>query len=121
MKMVGVLAFIGLAYVAVSFALQISFPRSWLTTYNLDPKVFDGHLFFRSFDLRNDAWLTLKDFEVACDMNAPSGTTLKTLSKIYYDALPAGANLHIPLEDLGPVVDQSVSYNCYLKSAKVKW
>jgi len=39
-----------------------------------------------AFKLKNDAYIALKDPEIACDMPGPSGTAIATATKTFYAA-----------------------------------
>jgi hypothetical protein len=81
----------------------------------------DGRLRLVSFHLANGAYLDLKDPEVACDMKGQSGTSIKTVSKVIYEVLPAEGGRSFLDVEMGEIPEQVAYFNCRVAGASVKW
>jgi hypothetical protein len=82
---------------------------------------YDGKLTLVSFDLENGSYLDLKDPEVACEMKGQSGTSIKRVTKVFYEVLPAEGKRSFSDIEMGSIPDQVAYFTCDVSSASVKW
>jgi hypothetical protein len=82
---------------------------------------YDGRLTLMSFDLENGSYLDLKDPDIACDMKGESGTSVKTVSKVIYEVLPAEGKRSFSAIEMGEIPEQVAYFSCYVTAASVKW
>ena len=81
----------------------------------------DGVLELVSFDIRNSAYIDIKDPVIACDMKGPSGTTIKTVTKTIYEVVQSGQKRSFSSVRMGPVAEDAIRFNCHIAGAAVKW
>lgn len=117
-----VLCFLVLAAVVVT--PHIFWPERDVTMLSVRTTASDGRLTLVHFELLNGPYMNLKDPKIACDMNGASGTTIKTVSKVLYVALPEGKLHSFDLIDMGEIPEQATQFRCYVKSvsiASIRW
>jgi hypothetical protein len=110
-----------LIFVFAVSAYHLACPEIDVKMFDAQTNVDSGELVLTSFKLSNEAFLEIKDPVIACDMNGPSGTTIKTVTKTVYEILPSGNTREFPFLQMGETVDQAVQFKCYVKSAKIAW
>jgi hypothetical protein len=115
-------AMFGLLFVlAVVSVPRVVWPKMDVKMLNSQMGRYGGQLTLVSFDLANVWYLDLKDPEVACDMKGESGTTIKTVSKVIYEVLPAGQKRSFSDIEMGAIPEQVAYFSCYVGGASVKW
>ena len=112
---------VGSVYAVLLTAYHLARPEIDLTMSDVETDATSGDLDLISFKLQNGAFIDLKDPTVACDMKGPSGTTIKTVTKTIYEVLPAENTRMFGSLRMGKTPDQATQFQCYVKSASVKW
>ena len=102
-------------------APHVIWPRMDVKTDAVRTDASDGQLTVVYMELENSSYLNLKDPDITCEMKGPSGTTIKTASKIVYETLPAGAKRPFSMVEMGTVPEQATQFLCYVGSVSVKW
>jgi uncharacterized membrane protein len=88
---------------------------------SIETETSDGKLSVTKIELDNEGSMELKDPEISCAMKGPSGTTIKTASKVIYEVLPSGKSRSFYILDMAPVPDQATQFDCSVKHVSVKW
>ena len=110
-----------IVYVVLLVSFHLWRPETDIKMTEARTNVDLGVLSLEHFRLDNGAYIDLKDSNVTCDMNGPSDTTIKKVSKVLYEVLPAGSwRVFGPIE-MGEVPEQATKFKCYVSSASVKW
>jgi hypothetical protein len=107
--------------VAIFSAPHLIWPKMDVKMLNTQMSRYEGRFTLVSFDLTNGSYLDLKDPEVDCDMKGPSGTSIKTVSKVIYEVLPAEGKRSFSDVEMGEIPEQVAYFTCYVKRASVKW
>jgi len=108
--------------IAVPFAgYHILRPQVDLKMSGVRTSESNGSLTLNYFALENRSYIPIKDFEIACDMKGPSGTTISTGKKLLFDVLEAGGVRTYTDLSIGPTPEQATKFDCYVSSASVDW
>jgi hypothetical protein len=106
---------------AIFSAPHLIWPKMDVTMSETQISRDDGRLRLVSFDLANGSYLDLKDPEIACDMKGRSGTSIRTVSKVIYEVLPAEGKRSFSDVEMGEIPEQVAYFNCRVAGASVKW
>lgn len=82
--MVGRYIFGGIVVVVLLSIPHVIWPQMDVTMTGVETAQADGRLNVVQFELANGSYLDLKDPDIRCDMKGPSGTTIKSTSKVIY-------------------------------------
>jgi hypothetical protein len=112
----------GLVIIVLLFSIpHVIWPKMDVKMRNTEMGRYDGKLTLVSFDLENGSYLELKDPEVACDMKGESGTSIKTVTKVLYEVLPAEGKRSFSDVEMGAIPEQVAYFSCDVSGASVKW
>jgi hypothetical protein len=118
---VGAFLFVVVVVTGLRYVPSVIWPSKDVKVLSVQTDASDGQLSVTQIELRNSSSFELKDPEIGCDMKGPSGTTIKKASKVIYEVLPRNVSRSFFIADMAKVPDQVTDFNCYVKSASVKW
>jgi hypothetical protein len=109
-------------FVAVLLTIpHLIWPKIDVNTLSVQTDQSYGHLSLVQIELQNGSYLDYKDPVFECEMRGPSGTAIKTVSKVVYEVLPSESKRSFSVTDMGEIPEQATQFNCYLKSVSWKW
>jgi hypothetical protein len=65
-----------------------------------------------SFTMRNTGTSTVRDIEIGCDFTGQSGTTIASVKRVAYRAIPAGKSEAVRDMNFGFVPQEAVQFTC---------
>ncbi|MGK8437271.1 hypothetical protein ACRS3X_07955 [Ectopseudomonas hydrolytica] len=78
-----------------------------------------GSLMKADFTIRNGGNRAIKDIEIVCEHQGPSGTKIDSNTRTIYEIVPAGTTRTFTNFDMGFIHSQAVSSSCRIKKISI--
>lgn len=98
--------------------LQAATAATSLTEYTWS-KSAGGSLMKADFTIRNGGSVDIKDIEIVCEHQGPSGTRIDSNTRTIYEIVPAGKTRTFKSFDMGFIHSQAVSSSCRIKKISI--
>lgn len=82
-------------------------------------KTAGGSLMKADFTIRNNGATAIKDIEITCDHQGPSGTKIDSNTRTIFEIVPAGKTRTFKSFDMGFIHSQAVSTSCRIKKISI--
>ena len=98
--------------------LQAATAATSLTDFSWS-KSAGGSLMKADFTIRNAGTVDIKDIEIVCEHQGPSGTKIDSNTRTIYEIVPAGKTRTFKSFDMGFIHSQAVSSSCRIKKISI--
>ena len=98
--------------------LQAAMAATELREYSWS-KTAGGSLMKADFTIRNNGATDIKDIEIICEHQGPSGTKIDSNTRTIFEIVPAGKTRTFKSFDMGFIHSQAVSTSCRIKKISI--